>query len=65
MLFQRIKRSGTCLLATIAAVGVFLASGCQMNDSANDGTSFIATFVTSLGDFVASFARNFLAAWVL
>lgn len=65
MLLQRTKQSGAALLVAIAAVGVFLASGCQMDDSANGDASLIATFVTSLGDFAVSFARNLLAAWVL
>lgn len=64
MLFQKAKRSGASLPVAIAAIGICLASGCQMVDSANGDASAIATLVASLGDFAVSFARNLLAAWL-
>lgn len=65
MLFQKAKRSGASLPVAIAAIGICLSSGCQMDDSANGDASAIASAVASLGGFAASFARNLLAAWLL
>lgn len=65
MLFQETKRSGASLPIAISAIGICLASGCQMDDSGSGDASAIATVVASLGEFAASFARNLLAAWLL
>ena len=65
MQIQRTKRPIPLLPVAITAIGVLFAGGCQLNDSATNDGSAIATVAASLGEFAVSFARNLLAAWLL